>query len=291
MNTSGNYLIAKDGTKLFYQCWQPGRVERTLLCIHGACCHSVEFTYLGGYLSSKNIVTCALDLRANGQSGGERGDLEDIRIQLDDMDEMVILLQEEWQKPIYVLGHSLGGSYALWYGSEHSERLAGLILAAPAIKPKMGPLGTPAPLSDLWRFPFYAVFRPSKKWDVSSGWPRHFRENEDARYILSDEKCVKEYSFRYLIGLSKIGGKAGLRLASKVNIPTLILQGTDDDMLDPKGAQTLYKSLATLNKEIRTFKGADHGLYEVFSPRLVTKVANGGKEEVCKTIHDWLIKF
>ncbi|HEY4711630.1 MAG TPA: alpha/beta fold hydrolase, partial [Dehalococcoidia bacterium] len=121
MSEGSGYLTAKDGTKLFYQSWQPQKVEVALLCIHGACSRSIEFNYLGDYLASKDVATYALDLRSNGQSGGERGDLPDIRIQLDDVDEMVGFIQNKWQKPTYMLGHSLGGSYALWYGSEHSE--------------------------------------------------------------------------------------------------------------------------------------------------------------------------
>ena len=287
MSEGSGYLTAKDGTKLFYQSWQPQKVEVALLCIHGACSRSIEFNYLGDYLASKDVATYALDLRSNGQSGGERGDLTDIRIQLDDIDEMVGFIRNKWQKPTYMLGHSLGGSYALWYGSEHSECLAGLVLVAPAIKVKM-PLGMPAPLSDMWKFPIYGIFRPREKWDVSRGWSKQFRDGEDAKYILSDEKCVKEFSFRYLLGLGRIGGKAGLKFASKINIPTLILQGTNDDMADPRGAKELYERLATRSKEIRIFEGADHGLYGVFSFTLATEMAKPEKEEVSKIIYEWL---
>jgi alpha-beta hydrolase superfamily lysophospholipase len=287
VSESSGYLTSKDGTKLFYQSWQPQKAEVSLLCIHGACSRSVEFSYLGEDLASKDVATYALDLRSNGQSGGERGDLPDIRIQLYDMDEMVDFIKNKWQKPTYILGHSLGSSYALWYGSEYSERLAGLVLVAPAIKVKM-PLGMPAPLSDVWKFPIYSIFRPRGKWDVSRGWSKQFRDSEDAQYILSDEKCVKEFSFRYLLGLAKIGGKAGLKFASKINIPTLILQGTDDNMADPRGAQELYKRSATRSKEIRIFEDADHSLYGVFSFTPEAEVAKTMKEEVCTIVYEWL---
>jgi|GEM_PF-1218904 len=287
MSESSGYLTTKDGTKLFYQSWQPQKVELALLCLHGACSRSIEFALLGDSLASRDVLTYALDLRSNGQSGGERGDLADIKIQLDDIDEMAGFISKKWQKPTYVLGHSLGGSYALWYGSEHSEHLAGLVLVAPAIKVKM-PLGMPAPLSDMWKFPVYGIFRPREKWDVSRGWSKQFGDGEDAKYILSDEKCVKEFSFRYLLGLGRIGGKAGLKFASKINIPTLILQGTNDDMADPRGAKELYERLATRRKEIRIFEGADHGLYGVFSFTLAVEEAKTEKEEVCKIIYEWL---
>jgi len=287
MSESSGYLTAKDGTKLFYQSWQPQKVELALLCIHGACSRSIEFAYLGDSLASKGVLTYALDLRSNGQSGGERGDLADIKIQLDDIDEMAGFINKKWQKPTYMLGHSLGGSYALWYGSEHPEHLAGLVLVAPAIKVKM-PLGMPAPLSDVWKFPIYGIFRPREKWDVSRGWSKQFRESEDAKYILGDEKCVKEFSFRYLLGLARIGGKAGLKFASKVNIPTVILQGTNDDMADPRGAKELYERLAMRSKEIRIFEGAGHSLYGVFSFTLAAEAAKTEKEEVCKIIYEWL---
>ncbi|MBO3839537.1 MAG: alpha/beta fold hydrolase [Thermoproteota archaeon] len=291
MSENSSYLTTSDGVKLFYRYWLPEKVERILVCIHGASSHSGEFAYLGNYLSSKNVLTFALDLRSNGRSGGERGDIEDIRIQLNDIDEMVSRLKDEWRKSIYMLGHSLGASYALWYGSEHYEKLAGLVLVAPAIRLKAGLLGIPAPLSDLWKFPFYSVFMPSRKWDVSRGWPQRFRESEDGKCILSDENCVKEFTFRYLINLGKVGGKAGLKIASKVNIPTLILQGTDDEIVDPEGAKKIYEKLAAQIKELKIFEGADHCFYGLFSLRPSAKGFEQEKQQICQTIYNWLTRF
>ncbi|MBO3769879.1 MAG: alpha/beta fold hydrolase [Thermoproteota archaeon] len=291
MKMDSGYLTASDGVKLFYQYWLPEKVERILVCIHGASSHSGEFAYLGNYLSSKDVLTFTLDLRSNGRSGGERGDIEDIRIQLNDIDEMVNQLKDEWRKPIYMLGHSLGASYALWYGSEYYEKLAGLVLVAPAIRLKTGLLGIPAPLSDLWKFPLYSVFMPSKKWDVSRGWPQRFRESEDGKCILNDENCVKEFTFRYLINLSKVGGRACLKLASKVNIPTLILQGVDDELVEPRGAEELYEKLIAQVKELRIFEGADHCFHGLFSLRPSMGEFEQEKQQICQTIYDWLTRF
>lgn len=291
MSEGNDYLTASDGVKIFYRYWLPEKVERILVCIHGACSHSGEFAYFGNYLSSKDVLTYALDLRSNGRSGGERGDIKDIRIQLNDMDEMVSQLKDKWQKPIYLLGHSLGASYALWYGSEYSEKLAGLVLVAPAIKLKTGFLGVPAPLSDLWKFPFYSVFKPSEKWDVSRGWPKRFRESEDGKCILNDENCVKEFTFRYLINLSKIGRKMCLKFASKINIPTLILQGADDELVDPKGAKEIFEKLAAPIKELKIFEGTDHCFHGLFSLRPSTKEFEQEKQRICQTIYDWLTRF
>ena len=79
-----------------------------------------------------------------------------------------------------------------------------------------------------------------------------------------------------------------MKFPSKIHIPTLILQGTNDDMADPRGAKELYERLATCSKEIRIFEGAGHGLDGVFSFAPAMEMAKPGKEEVCKIIYEWI---
>ncbi|MCS7138726.1 MAG: lysophospholipase [Crenarchaeota archaeon] len=53
-------------------------MKKILICIHGASSHSKEFSHLGEYLSSKDVLSYAMDSRSNGQSGGEYAKLSKI---------------------------------------------------------------------------------------------------------------------------------------------------------------------------------------------------------------------
>jgi len=54
---------------------------------------------------------------------------------------------------------------------------------------------------------------------------------------------VKEYTYRYFVGLRRISGKALLKLASKVKVPILIVQGRKDVIVDPIGVEELYRRI------------------------------------------------
>ena len=132
-----DYLTMKNGTRLFYRSWilKTKDVSKTVLCIHGNGCHSNFFAHLGNFLAAKGIATYGMDLRGFGNSvekGNERGDVEDANVHLEDIDEVVSFIKDKHQnKPVFMLGHSIGGGYSLWYASSRLQPLSGIILVAP----------------------------------------------------------------------------------------------------------------------------------------------------------------
>jgi alpha-beta hydrolase superfamily lysophospholipase len=78
-----------------------------------------------------------------------------------------------------------------------------------------------------------------------------------------------------------------LENASRIDKPTLILQGEADDVALPIGAKRLYESLRTEEKTIRTFPDADHGFlshYATFS----AKYDLAKREHAFSVVKDWL---
>jgi len=285
MGDSEDYFNAKDGTKLHYRFWKPKKVEETLLCIHGAGAHSEEFRFLGEYLSSFSTQVYGIDMRGHGLSEGERGDIKNIRTHLEDINEVVHLIKSKYMSErLFLLGHSLGGTYSLWYSSEFPETLDGLILAAPEI----GYLHKPNPYQILKLFS--CAFNPKKKWNAADTWSEELRQSESMKYFLADERCVKEFSFRYVMALAKISGRNALRFASKIKIPFLILQGDKDELVDPKGTQELYDKVASSDKEIMILEGSDHSLYGGFSFTTISKYSEAHRKKVFDCIYQWLEK-
>jgi len=115
---------------------------------------------------------------------------------------------------------------------------------------------------------FRLVIAPKSKLDVSF-MRDEFKESSFGRSILEDPSCVKRYTCRYLMNLRLLSGKALLDLASRVNAPTLLVQGIRDVVVDPTGVKRLYERLATPHKRILMYEGADHDLYSMLTPSRV----------------------
>ena len=64
---------------------------------------------------------------------------------------------------------------------------------------------------------------------------------------------------------------------SKIVVPLLILQGSDDRLVNPQGARMLYEKANSQDKAIRVYEGLYH---EVFN--------EPEREEVLADITDWL---
>ncbi len=273
----------KNGTRLFYRSWIPKTkdVSKTVLCIHGFGCHSNVFARLGNFLAAKGIATYGLDLRGFGNSveeGNERGDVEDANVHLEDIDEMVSFIRDKHQnKPVFMLGHSQGGSYSLWYASSRLQPLSGIILVATGIRSYVKP-----PLRLILAVLFYALFAPRKMIDPS------FLADE-WREISEDELSTTKFSVRYLMWVRKVSEKKLMSYASMIHVPTLILIGEADNIVDPKGTKEGYDKLAATDKEIKSFPGADHWLYHAFFyPTGSTKYSDSDRRKVFDAVVQWL---
>lgn len=94
---------------------------------------------------------------------------------------------------------------------------------------------------------------------------------------------------RNALGLREISGKSLLKIAPKVKVLTLIVQGRRDVVVDYKGAKELYKRLKT-RKAILIYEYANHGLYSTFN--ISEELA--GMDECCwKVLEDiakWILE-
>mgnify|MGYP003910300277 FL=1 len=102
-----------------------------ILCLHGFCCDSRIFRYIGTKMSEKGFDIYALDLFGHGKSDGIKGD-PDFFDTLKSIDELVEQLRSV-ESSVYILGHSLGCTYALWYSLHYRDKVSGIILLAPFI--------------------------------------------------------------------------------------------------------------------------------------------------------------
>ena len=269
MKETEEFLEMADGFHLFVRRWKPAcKAEKAVVCIHGFGGHSGGFKPLGESLAAGGIDVYGLDLRGFGNSKETdlpRGDTKDFERHMQDIDEAITLVRRNSQcQKLFVLGHSLGALYALWYGAKYPEALNGLLLAAPAIEVKPR-------ISQEVRDKFLTLLAnaPETMVDTRSVAPQ-------AGKVSLDPLRTTRFSVRYCCSIGSVLMRDNaFQNAANVKTPTLILQGEADEEAAPNGAKRLFEAIAGEDKTLRMLQGVDHFLW-------------GSKEQVCSAIMDWL---
>jgi alpha-beta hydrolase superfamily lysophospholipase len=277
-----------DGFNLFYRCWKTaGEVQSAVVCVHGLGANSEFFANLGEALTKDGIDVHALDLRGFGNSvepGLARGDTSNFKRHLQDLDEAVTFIhQKHPEKKVFMLGHSLGCSYALWYAANHPDSLDGLILAAPPIQ-----YATKAPTSFIIKGLFFLLFSPKKKLYEHQIMPESFRKSEEYKLLSENPLNSHEESTRYIIrGVGPLQNRV-LKNASRTRTPTLIIQGEADVHVLPEGAKKLLERLAAEDKTLKTFPDADHRFYHLIFPKSDFQDDPAKRKQVTDAVSDWI---
>lgn len=118
-----------DGTKLYLN--QETTPEQKCVCVivHGLAEHQGRYDYLAQRFHENKIGTYRFDHRGHGRSEGERTHYDDFNQLLDDVNVVVdMAIQQNPNRPVFLLGHSMGGYAVALYGAKYPEKkLRGLI--------------------------------------------------------------------------------------------------------------------------------------------------------------------
>ena len=120
---------------LFAREWQPhGPTAGGLVLVHGYAEHSGRYEALAAALNNLGIHVFAHDHRGHGRSPGPRGEIRDFpRLVADLHGQAGHAARVCAGKPLFLLGHSMGGLVALHYLASDTCRVAGAILSSPLL--------------------------------------------------------------------------------------------------------------------------------------------------------------
>jgi non-heme chloroperoxidase len=181
----------------------------------------------------------------------------------DDLAELVARL--DLKNAVHV-GHSTGGGEVARYIGRHGTRRVAKAVLIGAVPPVMvkspsNPAGTPmeafdqiraavlADRSQFWKdlsMPFYGYNRPGAK--VSEG----VRES----FWLQGMMCGMPGSYFCIKAFSETDMTEDLK---KIDVPTLILHG-DDDQIVPIADSAMLSAKLVKNATLKVYKGAPHGM-------------------------------
>ncbi len=255
-HSEGTFKGVRDAN-IYYQDWLPdGEARAVLLVVHGLGEHSGRYMNIVNHFTPLGYAVYALDHIGHGKSEGKREMVETFE---DFTDTLTIFykLVKGWQsgKPIFLLGHSLGGLIATYYLLDHQADFKGAIISAPAIK--IGDSVSPA------------IITLGKL--LSKLAPGMGLLALDASFICHDPQVVAAYVNDPLV----FHGKTPARLAAemlkamqrvstevgKISLPFIVVQGSEDKLVDPGGAQMLYDQAGSKDKTVKIYPGLYHEVF------------------------------
>jgi pimeloyl-ACP methyl ester carboxylesterase len=138
-----------------------------------------------------------------------------------------VLKGNKHNRPVILVGHSLGGPLIAKMAIDYPELVDGLIFVAASVDPNLEP-------NETWfRAP---LATPFLKWIL----PRSFRASNDEIYKLKPEleQLVPEWS--------------------EIKVPAIVIQGTKDSFVPAANADFVNRMLIHSSVQIQLIEGADH---------------------------------
>jgi acylglycerol lipase len=268
----GNFKGVRN-VNIYYQAWLPeGKVKAVILVVHGLGEHCGRYMNVVNHFVPLGYAVYGLDHIGHGKSEGRREFVERFE---DFTDTLTIYYKmvKEWQRnePIFLLGHSMGGLIASYYLLDRQANFKGAVISAPSIKVSdnisratiiMGKiLSVLAPKMGLLALDTNAISRDPQVVTAYVNDPLVFHGKTPARLAAELLKAMQRITAE----------------VDKITLPFIALQGGQDKLVDPAGAQMLYGRSGSKDKTLKVYEGLYH---EVFN--------EPERDRVLKDVETWL---
>lgn len=217
------------------------RPEGIVLIVHGLGDHGGRYQVVADFLSGIGWCSYAFDLPGHGRSPGSRGRVDSFSGLLADIDAACQTMSLTYPGvPQVVLGHSMGGNLALNHSlrcrSDQSflcNKPDGMILCGPMLLPPVPP---PRPhIFAAWLtgclMPWIQIKRPVDLEMLTA-------DPEQAKLVAEDPWMHSRITL-YLATQLLSQGRWALDNARRIDIPTLVMYGGEDGLIDQSACRNL----------------------------------------------------
>jgi lysophospholipase len=242
--------------ELFRHSWTVAEPKATVVLIHGTGEHHGRYAHVASFFNTHGIEVLTGDLPGWGRSPGLKGHIDRFEQYVDAVEEWVDEARHMTgdSRPVFVLGHSMGGLVATRFVQLYRDRhrLAGLILTSPCLELK---LAVPA-----WKAAL-------AQW-LDRIWPTLRLPNEIEPYMVSRDPVVQEsyrtdplnypkVSVRWFRELNRAMSEAWEE-RQRLDLPMLVLQAGDDCLINADGVERFIDGVATNDVTFLCFPGLYH---------------------------------
>lgn len=255
--------------------WQPtDKARAAVIIVHGLGEHSFRYKHVIDFFNSNHVAVYSFDVIGHGKSGGKRGHADSYDAIVCDITRTLSFVKNENAGvPVFLYGHSLGGALALYTALRTKPEVNGYIVTSPGLIPADPPVGLRLFLAKL----------------MDKIWPSFTLDNQLYRPGLSrDTSVVDAYNADPLVH-PFISARLGMQFltkgswiiahANELSNPTLLMQGTEDRLVDPIGAKRFSEDAPKNLLTYKEWNGYYHELHN--EPQ---------KDQVLEAILSWMNK-
>lgn len=244
------------GIPIAHREWLPdGPARGTVVIAHGINEHGGRYAHVAQRLTRDGWLVGALDHRGHGVSGGRRAAVERFDDWITDLDGYISEVLLDAPRPLFLLGHSLGGLIAIVYALRRQGSLDGLILSSPSVVPPRGM--SPATIR---------VGRFLSRWTANLP---VVGLRLDA--VSRDPAVVRAYREDPLVHLGRLRARTGAEVLlaiaevqrdiGRLRLPLLSIQGTADLLVAPGAARWVDEHAGSADHTLHVYEGLYHEVF------------------------------
>ena len=259
------FTTAKDGTSIFYKDWGP-KDAQPIVFHHGWPLSSDDWDAQMLFFLGKGFRVIAHDRRGHGRSSqvSDGHDMDHYAA-----DASAVAEHLDLRNAVHV-GHSTGGGQVARYVAKYGQpqgRVAKAVLVSAVpplmVKTESNPGGTPIEVFDGFRAAL-AANRSQFFLDVASG-PFYGFNRPGAKVL---QGIIQNWWRQGMMGSAK-AHLEGIKAFSEtdqtadlkaITVPTLVMQGDDDQVVPYRNAALLQDKLLT-NSTLKIYPGYPHGMH------------------------------
>ncbi len=254
-------FVGAAGTPIFTQAWLPSQPPAAVVVIsHGLAEHSGRYAGLAARLTGAGFAVHVSDHRGHGRSGNSpRGGRANLGRWRDAVADLWTHVAESAAahagRPVFLVGHSMGGALALDLALRHPQAIRGLVLSGPAIATDEARPGIRLLLA-----------RVLARLAPNTGVLRL-----PAEYVSRDPAVVRAYECDPLVYRGSVPARTVVELlnamprlqadANRLRVPVLVMHGGDDRLVPTTPNRLVYDRIGSVDRTVRIYDGLFHEIF------------------------------
>ena len=233
-----------------------GEAKAVVVIIHGAFEHHRRYGWLIEMWRLSGFHVIMGDLPGQGMTTrANRGHIDSFDEYLYEVKDW-IQAANQFELPVFLIGHSMGGLIAIRLLQQEEINLAGVVLSSPCL----GVVHTPSKLLNLLSYPLNAII-PSFRMNSGVTVEMATRNNEVREADLNDTLYVTKVSIRWYRELIDEIKLAFEQIQQTQDLPFLVMQGGEDKVVNKGSVKDWFNIVPLSEKRFKEWPKCYHEIF------------------------------